>query len=312
MIGMGSVPAWVWPNAGMLVAVGVYLWWRLVLGTTRPHSAGRRVGTVAGRRRALLGPAALIAQYALPISAQRILGWPGWLGYGAGHLPRHRHPAHRAGPDLVVVAASARAAASDRGRRSGPQTIVAAPRSPAVPAARAGRRDRGRGRRGDRDRRAVGGRRPGRPHRHDRDSRLPAAAVGMRIALVSDLHLGSVHGPGLLPVGRRPGQRAAPRPGAAGRRSDRWQRGRTRRGPAAAGRSALGRGDVLRHRQSRVLLRPGRLAGVHPQLGIRVLANEGVPVRGLLLAGCTTSPGRPSGRGPDMDAALATRPPGSR
>ena len=35
---MGSVPVWVWPNAGMLVAVGVYLWWRLVLGTTRPHS----------------------------------------------------------------------------------------------------------------------------------------------------------------------------------------------------------------------------------------------------------------------------------
>ena len=65
----------------MLVAVGVYLWWRLVVGTTRPHSVGRRLGTVAAAVIVLLGPAALIGQYALPISAQRVLGWPGWLGY---------------------------------------------------------------------------------------------------------------------------------------------------------------------------------------------------------------------------------------
>ena len=47
-----------------------------------------------------------------------------------------------------------------------------------------------------------------------------------------------------------------------------------------------------------------------PQLGIRVLANEGVPVRGLLLAGVHDIAGAPSGRGPDMDAALAARQPG--
>ena len=47
-----------------------------------------------------------------------------------------------------------------------------------------------------------------------------------------------------------------------------------------------------------------------PQLGIRVLANEGVPVRGLLLAGVHDVAGAPSGRGPDMDAALAARQPG--
>ena len=44
-----------------------------------------------------------------------------------------------------------------------------------------------------------------------------------------------------------------------------------------------------------------------PQLGIRVLANEGVTVRGLLVAGVHDIAGAPSGRGPDMDAALATR-----
>jgi predicted MPP superfamily phosphohydrolase len=44
-----------------------------------------------------------------------------------------------------------------------------------------------------------------------------------------------------------------------------------------------------------------------PQLGIRVLANEGVPVRGLWLAGVHDIAGRPSGRGPDMDAALTGR-----
>jgi predicted MPP superfamily phosphohydrolase len=44
-----------------------------------------------------------------------------------------------------------------------------------------------------------------------------------------------------------------------------------------------------------------------PQLGIRVLANEGVNVRGLLLAGVHDIYGKPTGRGPDMDAALQTR-----
>src|SRR3954468_15227785 len=79
---MGSVPAWVWPNAGMLVLAGTYLWWRLIVGTTSKGSTGRVVGTILAAIVALLGPAALIAQYALPISAQRVLGWPGWLCYG--------------------------------------------------------------------------------------------------------------------------------------------------------------------------------------------------------------------------------------
>ena len=56
MIGMGSIPAWMWPNAGMLTAVGVYLWWRLVVGTTRPHSSARRIGTVVAVVVVLLGP----------------------------------------------------------------------------------------------------------------------------------------------------------------------------------------------------------------------------------------------------------------
>jgi uncharacterized protein len=65
----------------MLVAAGLYLWWRLVIGTTRARSVGRRVGTVVAVIVVLLGPTALIAQYALPISHQRVIGWPGWLGY---------------------------------------------------------------------------------------------------------------------------------------------------------------------------------------------------------------------------------------
>ena len=64
--------------------VGGYLWWRLVKGTTRPQTtARRRLDCRRDRRCDSLGPIALIAQYALPIAAQRVLiGWPGWLCYG--------------------------------------------------------------------------------------------------------------------------------------------------------------------------------------------------------------------------------------
>ena len=79
---MGSIPVWMWPNAAMLTAVGVYLWWRLVVGTTHqgqlrpPHRHRGRRHRGAAR----------------PVDADRSvrpaddgatgIAWPGWLAYG--------------------------------------------------------------------------------------------------------------------------------------------------------------------------------------------------------------------------------------
>ncbi len=183
-------------------------------------------------------------------------------------LSCHRHPAHRAGPDLLVVSSPpGRVGQPDRRRavragRSGRSSAVTGPA--AVPAAGAGGRDRRRLAAGDRVRGPLRRRRhecPQGGHRHPRHSPgggRDADRPGQRPAS------GQRDGPGLLSLGGRPGQRPATRRGAARRRPDRWHGGRARRGSAAAVRAAVGRGHVLRHRQPRVLLRSRRLAGVHP------------------------------------------------
>src|SRR6476646_8225945 len=199
MIGMGSIPAWIWPNAGMLTAVGVYLWWRLVVGTTRPHSSARRIGTVVAVIVVLLAPLTLIGQYAMPMTAQRVIAWPGWLAYGLivflatatlltepvrifwwFRRRRARLPAMRA-TDKPVAQDDPVAAPHSPDRRLFLQRAMAVGIG-GVSLLTTGFAARS----------AVGGtnvRRvaiaiPG----------LPPEAVGMRIALVSDLHLGSVMG----------------------------------------------------------------------------------------------------------------------
>jgi len=296
---MGAVPAWVWPNAGMLVAVGGYLWWRLVFGTTRSRSMGRRLGTVAAAVIVLLGPTALIAQYALPIGAQRIIGWPGWLCYA-----------------LVIFLATGTLLTEPvriwwwwrrRAATSNPAVRVPSPdrrlflqRALAVGIGGAAALATGIGARS-----AVGG--PAVRTASVAIQRLPVAAIGMRIALVSDLHLGSITGrdfcrsvvelvnaqqPDLvLLVGDLTDGRVA-------------ELGEDLR-PLADLRSPEGTFFVTGNHE--FYFDPDGWLSFIPQLGIRVLANEGVTVRGLLVAGVHDIAGAPSGRGPDMDAALRTR-----
>src|SRR6476619_2433585 len=185
---MGSVPFWVWPNAAMLTLVGGYRWWRLVYGTTRPGSTSRRVGTVAAIVVILLGPIALIGQYALPMGAQRAIGWPGWLGYA-----------------LVVFLATAtlltepvriwwwwrrrKAAAAVRDPSPGiPPTDAPNRRLFLQRLLAAGIGGVAVGLTGVAARSAVGG--PAVRAAAITIPGLPPEAVGMRIAVVSDLHLG--------------------------------------------------------------------------------------------------------------------------
>ena len=63
------MPSWVWFNSAMMLAAGAYLWWRLVLGTTRRGTPARWIGTGVAILVGITGPVALIAQYALPIVA---------------------------------------------------------------------------------------------------------------------------------------------------------------------------------------------------------------------------------------------------
>jgi predicted MPP superfamily phosphohydrolase len=283
----------------MLVAAGVYLWWRLVLGTTRPHSVGRRVGTAAAVVVVLLGPAALIAQYALAISAQRVIGWSGWLCYA-----------------LVIFLATAtvltepvriwwwwrrRAARSDSSvrvpsadRRLFLQRALAVGIGGAATVVT-----------GIAARSAVGG--PAVRNVAVTIQRLPAEAVGMRIALVSDLHLGSISGRAFcrsvvdLVNAQQPDMVLLVgdlTDGSVAELGDDLR-------PLADLSSPEGTYFVTGNHE--FYFDPDGWLAFVPGLGIRVLANEGVTVRGLLVAGVHDIAGRPTGRGPDLDAALATR-----
>ena len=326
MTGMGSIPAWIWPNAGMLTAVGVYLWWRLVVGTTRPHSSARRIGTVVAVIVVLLAPLTLIGQYALPMTAQRVIAWPGWLAYGLivflatatlltepvrifwwFRRRRARLPAMRAADkpfaQEVPVADKPFAQNDPVAAPQSPDRRLFLQRAMAVGIGGVSLLTTGFAARS-----AVGGtnvRRvaiaiPG----------LPPEAVGMRIALVSDLHLGSVMG--------RDFCRSvvdlvnAEQPDAVllvGDLTDGTvvELGEDLR-PLSELRSVEGTFFVTGNHE--FYFDPDGWLAFIPQLGITVLENEGVPLRGLLLAGVQDIAGRPSGRGPDMDAALSTRRPG--
>jgi len=301
---MGSVPAWVWPNAGMLVLAGIYLWWRLVVGTTSKGSTGRRVGSILAAIVVLLGPAALIAQYALPISAQRVLGWPGWLAYGfviflvtatvltepvriywwwhrrrAGREPDpERQDKEPSSPERRLFLR--RMLAAGIGVSATVVTGIAARSAVGGPAVR-----------------NVTIAIPG----------LPQTAVGMRVALVSDLHIGSIStGEFCRAVVDLVNAQQPDLVLLLGDLSDGSvaQLGDDLR-PLADLRATEGTFFVTGNHE--FYFDPDGWLNFIPQLGIRVLANQGVPVRGLWLAGVHDIAGRPSGRGPDMDAALTGR-----
>jgi predicted MPP superfamily phosphohydrolase len=329
----------------MLTAVGVYLWWRLVLGTTRPHSAARRIGNVVAVVIALLGPMALIAQYALPIPAQRVIAWPGWLSYAAVIFlatatvltepvriwwwwQRRKQVAAIPVPAVAVAQPdhSTQPAAADHlpppAARQGhllPPTAQPAPH-PEHPRPDSASLDRrlflqrvlavGIGgtaalATGIAARSAVGG--PAVRTATIAVPGIPPEAVGMRIALVSDLHLGSVLGRDFcrsvvdLVNAQNPDVVLLVGDLTDGSVAELAEDLR----PLADLRSAEGTFFVTGNHE--FYFDPDGWLEFIPQLGIRVLANEGVPLRGLLLAGVHDIYGAPSGRGPDMDAALVNR-----
>ncbi|MCG5218673.1 metallophosphoesterase [Streptosporangium sp. KLBMP 9127] len=77
-----SVPFWVWPQSVLWVLAHVYLWARLVRGTTSPGGAARRVGTVAAVVLSAFIPAALISAYTLSPDVARWFNWPGYTWFG--------------------------------------------------------------------------------------------------------------------------------------------------------------------------------------------------------------------------------------
>lgn len=311
MVPMGSVPGWVWPNAAMLTGFGVYLWWRLVVGTTRPHTTIRWVGTALAAVVALLGPVALISQYAQPIAVQRVIAWPGWLAYAAviflttatvlTEPIRVRwwwKRRHQPSPEPVTAAGrqewSAQRTPESQDRRLFLRRALAvAVGVTATLAAGIAARSAV----GDPSVRTVTISLPG----------IPRTAVGMRIALVSDLHLGSVLGGDFcrsvvdLVNAQNPDVVLLVGDLTDGPVTELAEDLR----PLADLRSADGTFFVTGNHE--FYFDPDGWLGFIPQLGIRVLANEGVQLRGLLLAGVHDIAGRPSGRGPDMDAALSTR-----
>jgi predicted MPP superfamily phosphohydrolase len=288
----------------MLVLAGVYLWWRLVVGTTRKGSTGRLIGTIVAAIVALLGPAALIAQYALPISAQRVLGWAGWLAYGfviflvtatvltepvriywwwrrrrAVRAPDTGHTDNPL-PSPERRLFLRRTLAAGIGVGAAAVTGIAARSAVGGPAVR-----------------NVSITIPG----------LPATAAQMRIALVSDLHLGSIStGEFCRAVVDMVNAQQPDLVLLIGDLTDGTvvQLGEDLR-PLANLRAAEGVFFVTGNHE--FYFDPDGWLDFLPQLGISVLANQGVPVRGLWLAGVHDIAGRPSGRGPDMDSALTGR-----
>ena len=308
---MRSVPGWVWPNVAILAVVAGYLWWRLVKGTTLPGTPPRRLWTTAIVVVGALGPIALISQYALPISAQRTLIGPiGWLCYG-----------------LVVFLATATVLTEPvriwwwwQRRRRRPQQAgnhgnpaVAPPQDPerrlflqralavgvgAVATIATGVAARS----------ALGG--PAVRTATIALPNIPAEAVGMRIALVSDLHLGSVLGQDFcrsvveLVNGERPDVICLVGDLSDGSVAELGDDLR----PLAELRAPEGVFAVTGNHEF-YFDSDGWIAFL-PRLGMRLLTNEGEQVRGMLLAGVHDIAGRPTGRGPDMDAALTGRAPG--
>ena len=136
---------------------------------------------------------------------------------------------------------------------------------------------------------------------------LPAQAEGMRIALVSDLHLGSITGRDFcqqvvdLVNAQRPDLVCIAgdlTDGQADELLDAVQ-------PITQLRAPDGVFFVTGNHE--FYFDPDGWLAALPTMGLRVLANEGAQVRGMLVAGVHDIQGARIGRGPDMDAALAGR-----
>lgn len=77
-----GVPWWVWPQSVLWVLVHAYLWLRLVRDTTVPGGWPRRIGTVLLVTLSPAVPGALIAMHTMSPSAGSWITWPGFIWYG--------------------------------------------------------------------------------------------------------------------------------------------------------------------------------------------------------------------------------------
>ncbi|SEH02044.1 hypothetical protein SAMN05444920_123100 [Nonomuraea solani] len=77
-----SVPVWVWGQSVLWALAHVYLWARLVRGTTSPGSAARRAGTAVAMVLATFIPASLITPFFFGLAVSGAIAWPGNIWYG--------------------------------------------------------------------------------------------------------------------------------------------------------------------------------------------------------------------------------------
>lgn len=324
---MTSVPVWVWFSSLVFAAGGGCLWWRVVAQTTEAGSGIRRVGNVFFVLVALAPPVALLGQFLMPMTFQRVVGWPAWIGYGfvifAG--------------SIAVLLEPIRAVRWLRRRRA--EKLSAATVSVADGRGRQQIGSTGYGLKGDPPNgvgsvlmsrrfvveRVMGGGilaagaavtgislvgALGEPRVRQRSiaiRSLPDEAVGTRIALISDLHVGSL-------TRREECRRVVELVNAqnpdiiclAGDFSD---------GAVVDLRADLAPLADLRSKSGTFFVTGNHefyfdVAGwlqFLPTIGVRVLANESVQVRGMLLAGTHDIQGEPAGMGPDVRLALQDR-----
>lgn len=313
-----SVPVWVWFSSAMFAAGGVYLWWRLVAQTTIRGTPLWWIGTVALGLVALSSPVALFSQYLTPMGFQRVIGWPAWIGYAfvifAGCTAllvepfrfvawwRRRRRARMAA--AVVPAAgvdpSELVAEQDRANSDGVSRRLLARRVLAGGIIAAGATLTGVALAG-----ALG--QPRVRQQSIAIRSLPAQAVGTRIVLISDLHVGpltskadcqrvvdlvNTQNPDIICLAGDFSDGTAAELGA-----DLM--------PLAGLRSTAGTFFVTGNHE--FYYDVDSWLEFFPTIGVQVLANAGVQVRGLLLAGTYDIQGAPQGRGPDVGKALEGR-----
>ena len=323
-----AVPVWVWFNSAMFAGGAWFLWWRVVAQTTERGTTVRRLGTAFFALVGVAAVLALIGQYAMPMAFQRFVGWPAWTAYafvifagctalllepvriGAWFVRRRRRRVFAVAPagEIDPTAATAEPVDAEPADPdpAGPSGDAAVPRRLALQRVAAfGILGTGAALTGISLAGALGTPRVRRQQIAIRS--LPDEAVGTRIALISDLHVGPL-------TTRADCQRVVDLVNAqnpdivclAGDFSD---------GDAAtlaadltplAGlRSTAGTFFVTGNHE--FYFDVDSWLAYFPTIGVRVLANESVQLRGLLLAGTHDIQGESQGRGPDVALALQGR-----
>ncbi|WP_188194640.1 metallophosphoesterase [Nonomuraea sp. SYSU D8015] len=322
-----TIPAWVWGQSVIWTLVHVYVWARLVRGTTSRGTAARRCGNVAAIVLAPLIPAALIGASALDLAVSRWIVWPGYVWYAlelylvlllllaepirlaarvvaAAGRRRRRAKASRVPEPARAPSGDAPAPREEvpEPQRDAPTRRVFLARSIAVSAGAAATGVVGYGMLT-----ALGP--PRLDHVTVRLSRGGSRAAGMRIALVGDIHLGPM-------LGRDHTQRIVDMIDGAGADL-----------VAIVGDLVDGTVEDLAHAAAPLrglrsrhgtyfvtgnheyLSGAAEWVGELREMGIRPLQNERVELPALDLAGVNDVTGAQQGDGPDYGRALAGRDP---